>query len=219
MHFIIKICLTAAVFMTLAFSNANAEIFYIEDQDGRFSVSFPDLWRITSNMKPDDQLTVVGPGENNLAVCRVRVREEGRFKIYPQTEYADEIQKLAVSRDFWDSYLGQYDNYVIEAMKDEKGVGRGYASMVEATYRTNEGVVADKHGLMFASLYGDRVYIVECSAQEKHFENWRNAFMGIVKSVDFEKAFGGEQQGHYRDFTDDDSVRIQSDDHNGVYKF
>lgn len=219
MRFIFKLCLTAAILVTFTLSTARAEIFYLEDQDGRFSVAFPDLWRITNNMKPDDQLTVIAPGENNLAVCRVRVREEGRFKIYPQTEYADEIQKLAVSRDFWDKYLGQYDNYVIEAMQDEKGLGRGYASMAEATYRTNEGVVADKHALLFASIYGDKLYIVECSAQETHFEHWRHSFMGIVKSVDFEKAFGGEVEGHYRDFKQDDSVRIQSDDHNGVYKF
>ena len=85
MHLIFKFCLTVAVLLTFSFSPAKAEIFYIEDQDGRFSVSFPDLWRITSNMKPDDQLTVMGPGKNDLAMCRVRVREEGRFKIYPQT--------------------------------------------------------------------------------------------------------------------------------------
>ena len=219
MNFILKFSLSVAVLTTFFVTPSHAEIFFIEDIKGRFSVSFPDLWRVTTNQKPDDRLTVVAPGDNDLALCRVRVREEGRFKIYPQTQFADEIQKMAVSRDFWDQYLGQYDNHIIESMKDEAGLGRGYASMAEAKYRTTEAVVADKHSLLFASLYGDKIYIVECSAQEKHFEKWRHAFMGVVKSVDFEKAFGGEQQGHYRDFTDDDTVRIQSDEHMGIYKF
>jgi hypothetical protein len=57
-----------------------------------------------------------------------------------------------------------------------------------------------KRGLMFASLYHDKAYIVDCSAEESVYEKWRPAFMGVVKSVDFEKVVHELPSGNYRNF-------------------
>lgn len=197
----------AAVLCFMGVGSAKAEIFFVEDQVNRFSLSFPDLWKTANNQKPDDKLTVVGPGEPDFAFCRVRVREDRRFLVYPR-KYAGNIQKVAYSRDFWNRYLGEYDDVQVDNFNEPGGLGKGFGSFTEATYTTAEGTIMRKRGLMFASLYHDRAYIVDCSAEASVYYKWRPAFMSIVKSVDFEKIVHELPSGNYRNFLSDPEIVI-----------
>ena len=203
MNSLLKSLLFGAIVGISAFGSfsfdAKAEIFVVEDQDDRFSVSFPDTWAKVQNQKPDDKLTIAAQGVNEFVECRVRVRNEERYLIYPE-KLAAEVQRQYISRDFWDLYLGEYDAVDVLRFKDDSGLGYGHASMVEAAYETADGKIVRKRGLMFASVYGSNLYILECSSEASVYDKWRPAFLGIVKSVDFERVSHPKREGHYRDF-------------------
>ncbi len=210
MHSLLKSFLVGAVFCSIALSSSQtkANIFFVEDQDNRFTVSFPDLWKKVGNQKPDDRLTMVGQGEHDFAVCRVKVREDKRFVIYP-SKFDDEIQRTSFSRDFWNDYLGEYNAVVVNRFKDDSALSQGAASMVEASFETAEGAIVRKRGLMFASLYHDQLYIVDCSSEESLYEKWQPAFLSIIKSIKFGKVVDERKSGHYRDFMNDPAVEIR----------
>ncbi|MFP4097926.1 MAG: hypothetical protein ACLFP8_06690 [Alphaproteobacteria bacterium] len=178
---------------------AHAEVFFYEDRDERFSLTFPDTWKRINNQEPDDHIVIAAPGSNDFATCRVRVRKDKRFVIYPG-KFDSDIQKVAYSRKFWDTYLGDYNNVFIDTFKDYSGLGRGHASMAEASYETAEGTLVRKRAVMFASLYHDRAYIAECSAEETVFDKWHPAFLSVIKSIDFSEVRHPRLRGHYRRF-------------------
>ncbi len=217
MHSLLKFVLIAGLFCSSTFLNAQAEVFFIEDQNDRFSITFPDLWDRISDQKSDDKLTVAGQGVNDHAICRVRVRNDRRFIIYP-SEFGSAIQKVAVSEDFWKNYLGDYDDVSVEAFKDESGLGRGHASMVEASYITSQGATVRKRGIMFASLFYDQLYVLDCSSEASVYEKWRPAFLGIIKSVDFDPVMYDNPNGHYRRFQDDMAVEVVGPNDLDAYK-
>lgn len=222
MRFIFKSLAIIAMSVTVLASvphTTKAAAFVIEDNDDGFTVAFPDSWAKVQNQKSDDKLTIAGPGENNLASCRVRVRDDKRFMIYPSQKFADDIQKVGFSKEFWQNYLGEYDDVEIDAFRDGAGLGRGHASMIETSYTTAEGTIAKKRGMMFATLYGNRVYIVDCSSEETFYDKWRPDFLGIIKSVDFKKVDHENLNGNYRDFQDDKDVVIQNGKKQEVYRF
>lgn len=217
MHSLLKSVLVGAAFCSMAVSSANAEVFFIEDQGDRFTVSFPDTWQPVNNQKPDDKYTIAAPGKYDFATCRVRVREDRRFVIFPG-KFDSDIQKVAYSREFWNDYLGEYDDIEVDVFKDEAGLGFGHASMVEASYDTAEGALVRKRGLMFASLYHDQLYVVDCSAEESVYQKWRQAFFGIVKSIDFKKVTHEHSNGHYRNFGGDADVEVNGPKEMDKYK-
>lgn len=178
-------------------------MFFYENNDERFTLTFPDTWKRVENQKPDDEITIAGPGDGAYVSCRMRVRKDRRFVVYPG-KFDSDIQKVAYSGDFWDTYLGEYDQVVLDYFKDESGLGLGYASLAEVSYETVEGPILRKKAVIFASLYHDRAYIAECSAHESAFLKWHPVFLSIVKSVDFGKVRHPKRQGHYRTFTDKD---------------
>lgn len=216
MHSLLKSFLMAAVLCSFVVVEAKADVFFVEDQNDRFTLTFPDTWKKADNQKPDDKLTVYAQGEYNFTSCRVRVREDRRFVIFPN-EYADEVQRTQVSQDFWNNYLGEYDNVAIEIFKDDSGLGQGFASMVEASFDTAEGSLVHKRGIMFASIYHDQLYVVDCSSEESVYDEMRPIFLGIIKSVDFTEVINGRTQGHYRNFTDEE-VEIEGPHELDKYK-
>ncbi|PCJ99897.1 MAG: hypothetical protein COA45_03530 [Zetaproteobacteria bacterium] len=218
MHSFLKSFLVGAAFCSMALSSAQAEVFFIEDQNDRFTVTFPDLWKKIGNQKTDDKLTVVGPGSNDFANCRVRVRGDRRYVIFPN-KFGSAIQKVSFSKEFWNNYLGEYDDVSVDVFKDEAALGLGHASMVEVSYETAEGPLVHKRGIMFATLYYDQVYIVDCSSEASVYSKWRSEFLGIVKSVDFKKMQFEKSSGHYRDFQDDKPVEVTGPRELDVYKF
>ncbi|MCB1783301.1 MAG: hypothetical protein KDI13_04840 [Alphaproteobacteria bacterium] len=207
MKSVLKTFLVGAALCTITLSSASAEIFYVEDQGNRFSLSFPDLWAVTQNQKPDDKLTVTGPGEYKFANCRVRVREDRRYLIYPR-KFASSVQKVAYSKQFWDEYLGEYDDVTLQSVTDGAGLGQGFATYAEATFTTAENPIVHKRAIMFASLYYDNAYIVECSTEQTVYDQWRPAFLSIVKSVDFTRTTAIYPSGHYRKFLNDPELII-----------
>jgi len=188
-------------------STSQAEIFYIEDKDDLFSISFPDSWAVVNNQKSDDKLTIAGPGPNEFASCRVRVRSDRRFAIYPN-KFETDVQKTAYSYEFWSGYLGEYNDVQINTFRDEAGLGNGFASMAEASFETAEGALVKKKGIMFASVYRNQAYVVDCSAEETVFNKWKPAFLSIVKSVDFTDKRQKTPQGSYRGFLSDEPTNV-----------
>ena len=220
MHHTLKSFFISTLFCITALSAtaAQAEIFFVEDRGNRFSLSFPDSWEKVGNQKPDDKLTVLGPGANDFSACRVRTRPDRRFVIFP-AQFDDAVQKTAVSRAFWNDYLGEYNDIDIKIVNDESGLGVGHASMAEATYETSGGPVVRKRGVMFASLYHDQLYVIECSAEASVYKKWVPTFMGIIKSVDFDKVRHQYSNGYYRNFMADPKLEVQGPKTLDVYTF
>ncbi len=220
MRLFIKSFLVGAALCSMVIPSVSvqASIFFIEDKDDRFTISFPDLWKKVGNQKPDDKLTFTGPGQYDFAGCRVRVNKDRRFVIYP-SKFDDEIQRTAVSDEFWDDYLSAYNDVTISRFSDNAGLGFGHASFVEASYETAEGAAVKKRGLMFASLYHDQLYVVDCASEQSVYHKWRPTFLSIVKSVDFGKVTSERKNGHYRGFMDDAPVEVNGPKPFDKYKF
>jgi hypothetical protein len=151
-------------------------------------------------------------------MCRVRQREDRRYVIFP-VEYSSAIQRAAFSRKFWDEYLGEYDDVIVDAFKDDSGVGRAFASTAEVSFMTPEATKIRKRGIVFAGVYNDRLYIVDCSSEQTVYAKWRPVFLSIIKSVETTKTIHEFPTGEYRGFLGDDEVTIQGPRVQDVYKF
>ncbi len=220
MQSLLKSFLIGAVFGSMAISSlpVKADIFFVEDQNDRFTISFPDLWEKIGNQNPDDKLTITAPGDNDFVLCKVKVNEDRRFVIYP-SKFDPQIQRTAISDEFWDNYLAQYNDVSIDRLRDNAGLGLGHASMVEASYETSGSAIVKKRGIMFASLYHDQVYIVDCSSEASVYDKWRPAFLSIIKSVDFKKVISERSNGYYRGFMADPVVDVNGPKELDNYKF
>lgn len=181
-------------------SAAKADYFAWQDPKTGLSITFPDTWKMQSNAGDNTILTVMGPSENDQPVCKVEVKEDRRYTIFP-ARYGDAVQKKAVSVPFWESYLSQYDDYTLGRVQDGAGLGRWFASYALASYGKHFGTVMQaRRGIMFASLYNDKLYVVECSSLAHAYEKWQSNFRGIIKSVDFKKAYHELPTGEYANF-------------------
>lgn len=181
-------------------SLAKADYFYWTDPKSGLTMTFPDTWKEQTNAHPDTKLTIMGPSDDAQPVCRVDVRDDKRFIIYP-ARYGDAVQMSAVSYPFWQNYLAQYDTYDVGKVKDGASLGRWYASFATASYNKRFGTaMQSRRAIMFASLYNDKMYVVECSALAHGYEQWELDFRGIIKSIDFKKAFHELPTGEYANF-------------------
>jgi hypothetical protein len=206
MHFPIRSLVIATAFFVTGISAAQAEVFYYQDPVTKVSVTVPDTWRRTNDQKADDVLTFLAPG-NDYAACRVRARADRRTLIYPN-RYAGEVQRMNYSRAFWEDYLGEYDDVVLHSVTDNAGLGRGFASYAEASYTTAVGPKVEKRAVVYAALYNDTAYILECSSAVGTFSRWQHHFGSVLKSVDFRKIVHELPTGHYRNFLRDAPIRI-----------
>lgn len=197
--------LLPAVFALLCLTPAAAKADYYlwKHPETGMTLSIPDTWKTQNNLNPDTVFTAAGPSDNGQPLCRVDVREDKRFTIYP-ARYGDAVQKIAVSRPFWQSYLAQYDSYTIDRVQDGAGLGRWFASYALASYSRHFGTTLQtRRAIMFASLYNDKLYVVECSALNHAYDRWGYVFRGIIKSVDFKKAYHELPTGEYANFLQD----------------
>lgn len=199
-------------FFLVAPPPASAEIFFWQDVDTKLSVTYPDRWHRVHNQKSDDLFTVAAPGESDQAVCRLRVNDDRRFAIYP-SKFARNVQHVAVSYDFWENYVNEYTGAVLSKVSDDAGLGRGFASFAEASYVTSTGPKMQKRGLMFASLYGNKLYVLDCSAEASAYGKWYKSFLSVAKSVNFRKAVAISPSGYYRDFVADPRLEIHGVHH------
>ena len=209
----------AALVISCGAGVARADYYVWRDVNTGLSLSFPDTWRMVSNADPDDIITVMAPSGRGNAQCRVRTRADGRYAIYPpRFDWA--IQKIDFSFDFWNRYLGEYDEAEIFNVQNGAGLGRGYAGYAVAAYKSPvPGPFMDRQALMFATLYHDDVFILECSAHEDAFADWKGMFLSIAKSVDFQKTNHQITSGHYRNFLDDPHINFKDMDGHTVQSY
>lgn len=180
--------------------SAQADYFLWQDNDTGLTVTFPDTWKVQTNRNPDDMLMVKGPSDGDDPTCTIKGGKDKRYVIYP-ANYGNAVQRDAVSIPFWNSYMGHYDNYQIDKVYDGGGLGRWIASYATATYAKRDGgVYQQRRGIMFASLYFDTLYIVECSSLNHAYEKWEKNFRSIIKSIDFKKMYHERPIGEYENF-------------------
>lgn len=191
----------------LGISSANAEIFYWQDDGSKASVVYPDTWRIVHNQKPDDVLTIMAPSDNAFPMCRLRVREDRRHVIYPQ-RYSKNIQHIDYSSDFWQDYVGEFRAANLGAVHDNAGLGKGFGSYADISFISDAGPKMQRRGVAFVSLYRDKAYIFECSAEASSYEQWHGSFMKIASSIDFRKEIYEFPGGNYRHFLADPVIRV-----------
>lgn len=179
---------------------ARADYFDWKDEKSGLTITFPDTWKMANNLRPDTILTINAPSDKDQPVCKVNVSDDKRYTIFP-ARYGDAVQRVAVSKPFWEKYLGAYDSYEIGAVHDGAGLGRWFASYALASYSQRFGtVMQSRRAIMFASLYNDKLYVVECSALAHGYERWALDFKGVIKSVDFKKAYHELPTGEYANF-------------------
>jgi len=183
-----------------------ASVVVWQDPQTKLTASYPDRWHKELNHKPDEVLRVLADA-GDKAECRLRVREEGRFRMYPG-RFDDEIQRLGFSTKFWQSYIAEQGSGRLFYVRDDAGFGRGNASIAEAAYTPASGQQIEKRSIMLVSFYGEQVYIGECSAASLSFEKWRNNFMSFLKSVDFRKVDHELLGGNYRNLHKEGKVRV-----------
>ncbi len=186
--------------------DAKADIFVWKDAETDIKVSFPDTWKIISNQNPDTILTVIAPDTEAMPICRLRVREDKRFRMYP-VQFESDIQKVAYSHNFWIDYLmGQYDNLNIAQSLDEAGLGRSFAAFALFNY---DGLPEEsgefRQGLGFASHYFDFGLIAECTANQIGYPDWVPQFMQFFGAIDYPTIYGTTVNGGYRDFINKDA--------------
>lgn len=191
---------------------ARADYFVWRDTKTGLSLTYPDTWKIVNNEQPDDVVTVLAPSGRGHASCRMRVRDDMRYSIFPQ-QYNKAVQKIDVSTAFWNKYLSEYKEPQLYTTADSAGLGLGYAGTAEAGYwDTVPGPLMQKSALMFASLFNNHLYILECSAQASFYPEWKKDFLNIASSVDFMKGEHELLNGYYRDFMQDPRQRFQNPD-------
>lgn len=195
-----KLCLLPLIAVLMFPVAAHADYFVWKDPKSGMSLTFPDTWQSQNNARVDTILTIMAPSDNDQPQCKVDVRDDKRFTIYP-VRYADAVQKVAASMPFWKNYLGNYDKYTISGVYDGAGLGRGFASYALASYEQRFGTVQQtRRAIMFASLYNDKMYVIECSSLNHAYEQWAADFRGVIKSVDFQKANHELITGEYANF-------------------
>ena len=186
---------------------AYADYYVWKDAETGISASFPDTWKMDLNQLPDTVLTIVGPDHETVPVCRLRVRRDGRFKLYP-VQFESDVQKVAYSREFWENYLlEQYNDVKMTGSYDQSGLGRSFASHTLFNF-IGEPVTAEqfRQGVGFASHYYDRVFIAECTANHPGYTEWVPHFMNFFKSIDYKKVYNEYLPGHYREFIKKDAT-------------
>ncbi len=206
MRFALAFCV--AFFMVQA--PALADYFVWKDPKSGISLSYPDTWKMASQRQPEEVLTLLAPSTSGEdALCRVRVREDRRYLIYPP-HLGREVQTVSYNRDFWDEYLNEYDNVAVYGTVDEAALGRGFGSFVVAGYDAAMfSPDRRRRGIAASSLYFDKAYIVDCSASIESFERWQPLFLSVIGSVDFTKTHDELWSGNYRNFFADPRLEFK----------
>ncbi len=195
--------LMALALLTGTASAARADYFVWEDTQSGMTLSYPDTWQIENGQDPDDLVTLAAPSGRANAFCRIRSHEDKRYAIFPP-RFNKDVQKVEYGLSFWDQYLREYQQPELYNLQNAVGMGRGWASFAEAGYTSSVPYPEmDRRAILFASLYNNRVYILDCSCHEDAFEKWKGAFLSIAKSIDFKKANHELLSGHYRNFMND----------------
>ena len=200
-----KIIIAVAILLS-GTTPARADYFVWRDAVTGLSLSFPDTWKIVSSKNPKDIITLNAPADRGFASCRVSVNDDRRYVIYPQ-RYNENIQHTALGDDFWHKYANRYDNGQVYSSKNSASLGRGWAGFAEIGYDgAVQGPYMRRDAVVLASIYNGDMYLVECSANQEAFPQWRSSFMAVANSIDFIPAYHQLRTGNYRDFLKDPHI-------------
>lgn len=202
------LCLSV-LFITLSALPANAEYYVWQDPESRMSFKVPDTWQIALNENVDDVVTFRAPGQNQHAGCRMRVTEDGRFKIFPEA-VSDHVVNANLGQDFWEQFaLKEYKYFRLHEVKKKKGLGNGFATMADISY-VPQITPVHKRSLIWATLYNNKLYMLDCSAETHAFRSWFENFMFVLGSVGMRSEIEELPTGNYRYFLGDPVMRIHT---------
>lgn len=207
---VIRFLFLLGVFVFFQSASARADYFIWEDEKSGVTLSYPDTWAMVNPAQPDEILAIMAPSStNDKAVCRIRVREDRRFLIYPP-HMGEEVQTISYNREFWNDYLNEYDDVEVFGHFEGSGLGRGFGSFVVTGYDAVQyAPKTARRGIASASLYFDKGYIVDCSSTAESFEEWQPQFLSVIGSIDFKKAHDELWSGDYRSFFNDPRLQFK----------
>lgn len=189
--------------------SSQASVFVWKDHVSGTSFTFPDHWKLVHTQKADVIAEVVAPHQNEFVSCRMRMRDDKRFVIFPHS-YDANIQRRFVSTDFWKDYVSEFDGTAIHRIRDDAGLSEGFASRADFTFITDRGPRVLKRGFAHASLYDGHLYAFECSAEYDAYEKWYPVFQSILKSVSFGQRHPMQKYGYYENFYGDPKIQIHN---------
>lgn len=214
--------LTAAMALALltgSVSSAKADYFVWEDSKTGMTLSYPDTWQVENGQDPDDLVTLAAPSGRAHAFCRIRSHEDKRYAIFPP-RFNPSVQKIEYSLGFWDQYLREYKQAELYNLQDGTGLGRGWASFAEGGYVGSVPYPEmERRAVLFASLYNNRVYILDCSCHKDAYDQWKGPFLSLAKSIDFKKANHELMTGNYRNFMNDGRLLLPDEGINYVTSY
>ena len=109
--------------------------------------------------------------------------------------------------------MTEYTDPRIHLLHDGAGIGRGYSSYIEASYKAEvPGPEMDRKSIAFVSQYYDKNYVLECSSHRDAFDQWKSMFLSIAKSLDFNKTYHEAITGDYRNFFDEPALILSDED-------
>jgi hypothetical protein len=198
------LALLTALSLLVTASPAKADYSIWADSETGISLSYPDTWRQQVNFQADDLVTLAAPTRGDDAQCKVKAREERRYMVYP-VSLSNAVQREAVSKRFWQEYLASYNNVTVAFIEDGAGFGRGYGSILSASFTMSYPQTGKpRSGIAAATLYRDHVYILECTSDPEAFGYWQPIFLSVLKSVDMPKRVHELRQSDYGDYRDMD---------------
>ena len=200
--------LSVLAFLIAVPNMAQADVVVWQNQEADISMVYPDRWGMINNHAADEILRIAAPtghGRFEEPQCRVRVREDERFKMHA-ISHSDELQRQYYGLDFWDDYAAEFKNARVNHVQNNAGLGRGFASFADITFESFEHPRMIRRGIAFVSLYENQVNIVECSAEQSAYSIWYPSFMDIIKSVDFDGNDAVYRNGYYRNFYEGKTV-------------
>lgn len=205
-----RFLLSCLICLNFAFP-AMADQFVWSDANADFLLNIPDNWSKTSARFSDDMVVFEAPGAQNFASCRVRVRDDHRFDIYPGV-YDASVSKATVNREFWDEYMAGYSGHRLNVFNSEAGLGEAYASRIDMTFIDEHADKVLKRGFAFAGLHQGQVYVFECSSDYNMFDGYYSVFLNILSSFRMNSKDDFDMQGDYRSFMHDETLIIHNHD-------
>jgi hypothetical protein len=203
----LKSILLAAATLATVFAGrpAVADTAVWKDPVNRFSISYPDSWRIQTDDTANTVIRIAGPLGEDLPVCRVKVITDGRVKIYPK-DLADKAVSRELNQDFWQGEIAQYQNAQITEFFDPASLGdKGGGTGVRMNFTIDDGTnkTAPMFGTMLGSIYGGKRYLASCTSRHAVYEKWAPVFASILDSIQLDPAYHPFATGYYRDFLAD----------------
>lgn len=209
---------TLAIVVALSgFSAAQAEIFVWQSAAQDISFTVPDTWRMGHNQAADDIATFAAPDREAFPECRVKKRIDGRFNIYP-SYLQDEVHRVFFGRDFWERYVGEFEGADVEMVRFG-GLDNNSATYSVSAYEPVNDIKMNRKAIAFAALKGERLFIVECSAEASLYEKWEPAFLSVIKSVRLAPYYHTNRGGNYREAQADLPLIIRGKRKLDAYKY